>query len=102
MDISLNENVEKVKFRDILVGLKDIFVGNNSNIDDSKLSKEIDEIYKIESEIGASTNIQTLEKQLEKHYSIEKTKRKNTTKMSLKQIEDREEAKTIGDEEIDR
>lgn len=102
MDISLNENVEKVKFRDILVGLKDIFIGNNSNIDDNKLNKEIDEIYKVESEIGASASIQTLEKQLEKHYSIEKPKRKTSTKISSIQIEDREETKNIEEEEIDR
>lgn len=102
MDISVNENTEKVKFKDILVGLKDIFVGNDSSISDSKVSKEIEKIYKVEAEIGASTNIQTLEKQLEKHYSIEKSKRNNSTKVSSMKIGNKEETKIIEDEEIDR
>lgn len=110
MDISVNENIEKIKLRDIFVTLKDIFVGNNINVDDNTLNKEIEKIRKVESEIGVSDSIRTLEKQLEKHYSIEKTKRKSSTKISSIQIEDKkkaktmssEENKTIEDEEIDK
>ena len=91
MDISVNKNIEKVSLKDIFASLKDIFIGNNSNVDDNKLNREVEEIRKIESELGASTSIQILEKQIEEHFSEEKPKRRNSTKISSKKMEIKEE-----------
>lgn len=102
MDISVNEKLEKVRLKDIFTSLKDIFIGNNSNIDDNKLNKEIEEIRKVESELGASTSIQILEKQIEEHYSDEKPKRRNSTKISSKKMEMKEEIITKESDERDR
>ena len=78
MDSSINENViEKVKFRDILADLKNIVVGNKSSEDEKIIDKRLQEIYKVEKELGATDSIANLTKELEMH---ETPKKKRTTR----------------------
>lgn len=82
MDISVDENViEKVKFRDILASLKSIVAGNKSNEDEKIIDKKLQEVYKVEKELGATDSITNLTKELEMH---ETPKKKRTTKNSDK------------------
>ena len=78
MDSSINENViEKVKFRDILASLKNIVVGNKSSEDEKIIDKRLQEIYKVEKELGVTDSIANLTKELEMH---ETPKKKRTTR----------------------
>ena len=64
MDIQVSENVviEKVKFKDILASLKEIFSGNKSAKDENKVNEKLQEIYKAEKELGATDSIANLTK----------------------------------------
>lgn len=82
MDISVNENViEKVKIRDILESLKDIFSGKKSSKDENIVDKKLQEIYKVEKELGVTANIANLTKELEMR---EIPKKKRTTRNTEK------------------
>lgn len=89
MDISFNESIEKVRIRDIFSGLKDIFLGNNSSINNDELNKKIEEVRKVEGELGASKSIQRLEKR-QQEYISEKTKRETSTKFKTERPEVKE------------
>lgn len=75
MDSSINENIiEKVKFRDILESLKSIVVGNKSTNDEKLIDAKLQEIYKVEKEMGATASIEKLVKELEMHEEPKKRK----------------------------
>ena len=78
MNNLINENVvEKVKIRDILAALKNIIAENKSDENEKITDKKLQEIYKVEKEIGASDSIANLTKELEMH---ETPKKKRTTR----------------------
>ena len=78
MNNLINENVvEKVKIRDILLTLKNIIAENKSDENEKITDKKLQEVYKVEKEIGASESIANLTKELEMH---ETPKKKRTTR----------------------
>ena len=85
MDSSINENViEKVKFRDILASLKNIVVGNKSSEDEKIIDKRLQEIYKVEKELGVTDSIANLTKELEMHEAPKKKKSARNTERVTK------------------
>ena len=84
MDISVNENViEKVKLRDIFVGLKNILAGNKTSEDEKITDGKLQEIYKAEKELGATDSIANLTKELEMHEAPKKKRAaRNTEKVT--------------------
>lgn len=98
MDITVNE---KVRFKDILLGLKDIFGGSKSNESDEKLNQKLQEIYKVQSELGATKNIAALEKDVETHDILEDSKKKKSSRISTKKVISSKEEKVLEKEEID-
>lgn len=100
MDIPVNENVEKVRFKDLFSSLKDILFGNNNSVDDNELNKKIEEIRKVEAEIGGTASIEKLIKAQQTYITDEKSKKRRTsTKLLAKKPEIKEDVKVIEDEE---
>ena len=58
--------VEKTKLRDVIEALKDIFVGEKVK-DEGNMEQKLQEIYKVEKEIGGTANIASLEKDVQQH-----------------------------------
>lgn len=75
MDNLVKENViEKVKFKDIIIEIKNIIVGDTASEDEKTTNKKLQEIYIIEKELGATDSIENLTKDLER---LEKSKKKS-------------------------
>ena len=102
MNNLINENVvEKVKIRDILATLKNIIAENKSDENEKIIDKKLQEIYKVEKELGATDSIANLTKELEMH-EISKKKRttKNLNKVTKINNPVKENVNSINNEEI--
>ena len=71
------------QIRDILESLKDIFSGKKSSKDENIVDKKLQEIYKVEKELGVTANIANLTKELEMREIPKKKKTsRNTEKVT--------------------
>ena len=83
MNNLINENVvEKVKIRDILLTLKNIIAENKSDENEKITDKKLQEVYKVEKEIGATDSIAKLTKELE----MQETPKKKRTTRNLNKV----------------
>lgn len=105
MDITQVNN-EKVRLRDIFSSLKDIFGTSKSEKEEDFIDKRVKDIYAVQTELGATKNIEALEKEIQKHGDV-KTKKSSKILASKKEVSDvakiRLDEKDLDDEkEIDR
>lgn len=85
MDIT--QVYEKVKIKDLFTSLKDIFAGNKNDMNKEILEQKLQEIYKVEFELGATDSINALEKDIENHTTSGKTiKSRKTSKITTNGI----------------
>ena len=81
--MNITQVYEKVKIKDIFASLKEIFAGNKNDINQGILEQKLQEIYKVEFELGATDSISALEKDVENHTTTDrKIKSRKTSKMS--------------------
>ena len=101
MNNLINENVvEKVKIRDILLTLKNIIAENKSDENEKITDKKLQEVYKVEKEIGASESIANLKKELEMHETPKKKRNtRNLNKVTNINNQVKENIIAINDEE---
>lgn len=77
---------EKIGIKDILSGLAELVFPKKENAkkdDEKELEEKLNEIYKVEQEIGATKRIEVFEKNIEKH-EVEKTKGRKTLVKEVK------------------
>lgn len=78
---------EKVRIRDIFACLRDIFTENKNDINEEIIEQKLQEIYKVELELGVTDSINALEKDIENHQTSKKSIRsKKTSKMTTNRI----------------
>ena len=77
--------IEKIKIKDIFLSLKEIIVGSTSNVNEENVNKRLEEIYYTQSKLGATSSIDSLEKEVQAHFTKQKAIRnRRQTKVEAK------------------
>ena len=84
--MNIAQGYEKVKIKDIFITLKDIFTENKNDMNKDILDQKLQEIYKVELEVGATDNIKALEKDIKNHALGKKVKNERTSKITTNKI----------------
>lgn len=91
-------SVERVKLRDIIAVIRDIFSTSKDVENDKLVNKKLQAVYEVEKEIGATKGIMSAEKFLEK-YTSKSSRKKSIRKVEPMEVEFMEvSTKSIGDE----
>jgi len=71
--------------KDIFLSLKEIIVGSTSNVNEENVNKRLEEIYYTQSKLGATSSIDSLEKEVQAHFTKQKAIRnRRQTKVEAK------------------